>query len=343
MMTDWPQAEQPSTTAIPDSALWSSQIPLPSLPSPTLDHSFSGQTAIQQLDFSSDHSRHLSDLIVGPSSNPAAEPPLIVHGDAKITGTLTYGNLRAMSDKSLKHNIIPLDVSGLAKLDKVELASFQWKHDPSGQSIIGVVAQELQKVLPEAVEMDKATSLLSVKLDTLVMYTLKGVQEAHALLKQLNEKQPLGMTLLMNAQQPDFQQSKSAQGVSPSSANLWGAASESGDEAHSVVEADTEMGLSNPMLTATSQGTDSSASVESASFSNDQAMIKHLLSNLDEHNPGMPAIVLKLLKQVGKEATWQTFLESQHTNLPSKDGMPRSPGSTFLHLMKKRVQDAKLR
>lgn len=346
MMTEWPQAEQPPPTAISDNHLWATQIPLESLPSPTRGPSFSSQTPIQQPDFSSGHSQHLSDLTVGPSNTSATEPPLLVKGNAKITGTLTTGSIRVMSDKSLKHNINPLDVNGLAKIDKIQLASFQWRNDPSGQSTIGVLAQQLQEVLPEAVEVDKATSLLSVKLDTLVMYTLKGVQEAHALLKELNDRQPLGMSLLMNAQQQDAQQSKSAQGLFPNLDNPWGFANDSGNEIDSMSEADTEMSLCDPTLTATSaQSVEASSSAPSpaASFSSDSAIIKHILSKLGESNPGMRAIVLRLLKQLGKDATWRTFLDLQNTRLLQQDGTPRSPGSTFLHLMKKRAQDAKLR
>ena len=79
---------------------------------------------------------------------------------------------------------------------------FQYQHkgDPLGQEQIEVIAQNLLKDLPDTVERDPLSGLLSVKLDKLLAYTLEGVPEAGRALKELNAKQPLGLLILMRQQ-----------------------------------------------------------------------------------------------------------------------------------------------
>ena len=57
-------------------------------------------------------------------------------------------NFNSLSDISLKTDIEPID--GLSLLNNVDPVSFSWKDN--GNKSYGVIAQEIEKVLPELVE-----------------------------------------------------------------------------------------------------------------------------------------------------------------------------------------------
>ena len=68
---------------------------------------------------------------------------------ASINGALTAsGNITAFSDQKLKTNINTID-NALDIVDQLRGVSFDWKE--SGKHSIGVIAQEVEKVLPELV------------------------------------------------------------------------------------------------------------------------------------------------------------------------------------------------
>ena len=341
MMTESPPQQQQAAAAVMDPAWLAAQVPIELLPSPSRDPSSSVQHPLLQPDFSTGHSQRMSYLTVGPSTRSTADPPFLVDGDAKITGTVTAQSLRIMSDDRLKKNIRPLNMSSLAKLEKLHIVNFDWKL--SGQTAVGVLAQQLQPVLPDAVETDTASGMLSAKADALLMYVAKGLQEAHALLKKLDERQAVGMQLLMHALEYDPDTETKANGsLQLGPASNWDDMEDLSDDA------DSDISMSEPMpSTAFLQSDDSLAaptgSLSAPSFSSPHAMIKHILQELGEVNPGMPVVVGKLLKQLGQAATWQTYLDTLHTDMQTADGSQRSPGSVFLHLLKKQAQAANLR
>lgn len=81
------------------------------------------------------------------------------------------------SDKKLKKDIHPID-SAIDKIRKLKPVSWDWK-DGSGKSY-GVVAQEIEKVLPELVRSDKVTSLKQVEYSGLIPYLIGAVQDLDA-------------------------------------------------------------------------------------------------------------------------------------------------------------------
>ena len=60
----------------------------------------------------------------------------------------TYAGLAAMSDERLKENIVRIETP-IDKLKKITGYDFDWKE--SGEHDVGVIAQELEQVIPEAV------------------------------------------------------------------------------------------------------------------------------------------------------------------------------------------------
>ena len=73
---------------------------------------------------------------------------LHVEGDAYITGVTTSTDFDSLSDFNLKTNIQKIDDS-LAKVIQIRGVTFNWKE--TNRSSAGVIAQEVEKVLPELV------------------------------------------------------------------------------------------------------------------------------------------------------------------------------------------------
>ena len=326
----------PSASQAPVSPPNIPQMALQVMPSPTRDAhaSSSSMPPVQrQLDYSQQQPEAFSDLVVGPSSLLGQKPALHVDGSAKVTGTLTARNIHVMSDEQLKSNISLSEVDALSALNKVGIFQYQMTGDPDSRQQIGVIAQNLRAELPDTVALDPATGLLSVKLDKLLTYTLKGVQEAFQALKELDSRQRLGMHMLM--------QQQSAQNASQHhKADSFNAA-----VIHSDSESDSDMSATgavdlDQMDTSTLPDP---ASIHYSSFTDDSGLVQHMMTQLGETNPGLPIKVGKLLQQLGHQATWNAFLEAQTTSVLARDGTARSRGGAFLALLKNQKQAAKLR
>lgn len=98
----------------------------------------------------------LSSVGIG-TTNPTSD--LTVVGNANVTGIVTATDFNSASDINLKENISKID-SPLDTIAKLEGVNFQWKD--TGKKSIGVIAQEVEKVLPELVSTVGAASPLYV-------------------------------------------------------------------------------------------------------------------------------------------------------------------------------------
>lgn len=102
------------------------------------------------------------------------------------------------SDRRLKKNIIDNNV-GLEKLMQVQVRNFEYRLPEEIEELeahcaikkegvqLGVIAQELQQVLPDCVK-EESTGVLSVDPDNLTWYTINAIQEQQALIIQLTER-----------------------------------------------------------------------------------------------------------------------------------------------------------
>jgi len=83
------------------------------------------------------------------------------------------------SDKRLKHDIAPLfDGKALDAIDKIRAVSFKW--NDTNKPDIGVVAQEVEKVFPQAVRTGE-NGFKRVAYDKLVLPLIEAVKELHQL------------------------------------------------------------------------------------------------------------------------------------------------------------------
>ncbi|MDB4414622.1 tail fiber domain-containing protein, partial [bacterium] len=101
----------------------------------------------------------------------------------------------ATSDKRLKENITNIP-SALDKLEQINGVTYNWKelskeeeqkiHGNKGQDI-GVIAQEIEKILPELVS-TRSNGYKAVKYDKIVALLIEAIKELHAKVKVLESK-----------------------------------------------------------------------------------------------------------------------------------------------------------
>jgi hypothetical protein len=122
---------------------------------------------------------------------------LKVIGGAIITGGLTvYGNLYVSatittnpSDRRLKRDIMPID-DALAKVNRLNGVYFKWiQNEPNGLQFdekrhVGVIAQEVQGVLPEVVQSIHNDKYLGVDYASLVPLIIEAVRELDDMFQQ---------------------------------------------------------------------------------------------------------------------------------------------------------------
>lgn len=101
-------------------------------------------------------------------------------GPVQVMGNITYtGTSTQFSDERLKENIKPVE-DALAKVQGIKGVYFNMKDNP-GQTQVGVIAQDVQKVLPEAVSIiDKEDGYLGVSYPSLIPVLIEAVKELKA-------------------------------------------------------------------------------------------------------------------------------------------------------------------
>lgn len=108
---------------------------------------------------------------------------------------LTYnlevsGSIRASaavlsnSDERLKENIYPID-NAVSRVGQIEGVYFDWK--TGGDRQVGVIAQQVEKVLPEVVSKDN-NSYLSVDYSKLVPLLIEAINEQSSNIKDLEDR-----------------------------------------------------------------------------------------------------------------------------------------------------------
>ena len=102
-----------------------------------------------------------------------------IHTNSSIYagGDIHAKNHLEHSDERLKQNIQPL-ASSLAKLAQLRGVSFKWKDEPQDNQI-GLVAQEVEKILPEIVSTDSEgyKSIAYGKLTAVLLEAIKELQQ----------------------------------------------------------------------------------------------------------------------------------------------------------------------
>ena len=117
-------------------------------------------------------------------------------GNAQFLGNISGSQIEASgdviafgsSDRELKDNIQPIE-NPLDKMDKIGGYTFDWndKQDTYKGHDIGVVAQEIQSVLPEIVA-TRANGYLGVKYEKIVPLLIESIKELKQEINEIKEK-----------------------------------------------------------------------------------------------------------------------------------------------------------
>jgi hypothetical protein len=116
---------------------------------------------------------------------------LIVDGGVGIAGALNVGGdvvAFASSDERLKNELIPIS-NPLEKINSIGGYSFEWneqKQDIYKGKDYGVVAQEIEKILPELVH-TRENGYKAVKYDKLISLLIEGIKELSNEVNKLKE------------------------------------------------------------------------------------------------------------------------------------------------------------
>ena len=118
------------------------------------------------------------------ANKPATFPPAAgtITGNLTVTGVFVCNNdVTAFSDIRLKTNITQL-TNALGKLDMINGYNFEYK-DRAGEKQVGVIAQEVQTVLPEAVKLtervfngEKMLAVNEIKIVPLLIEAIKELK-----------------------------------------------------------------------------------------------------------------------------------------------------------------------
>ena len=105
------------------------------------------------------------------SANPQT---WILNGDLTFSGTgdIIAQNFNSLSDEALKENVSEI-VDPISTLDALTGVSFNWKD--SGEKAYGLIAQEVEKVLPEIVSTSEE-GIKSVKYLQLIAFLLEAIK-----------------------------------------------------------------------------------------------------------------------------------------------------------------------
>ena len=127
-----------------------------------------------------------SNLTFGTRDNDTNTEHTIVF--TKTGGIVADGDVTAFSDERLKEDIAPISNA----LDKVkQISGYTFTRKESGTRHAGVIAQEVQKVLPEVISEDEE-GMLSVAYGNMVGLLLEAIKDLSAevedLKKQLSDK-----------------------------------------------------------------------------------------------------------------------------------------------------------
>jgi len=105
-------------------------------------------------------------------------------GNIYSSGDITATNFYALSDLALKQNVVNIE-NPMAKLMGISGVSFKWKKNKS--KAVGIIAQDVEKVLPEAVSTD-GQGYKVVSYDSLIPLLIESVKSLKTELDLLKKK-----------------------------------------------------------------------------------------------------------------------------------------------------------
>jgi len=126
-----------------------------------------------------------NNISVQSGFNNILEDNLIVSGTLNVTGDVTAFST---SDERLKSNITPI-LDSLNKIGEIQGYEYDWienEHHTNTGHDIGVIAQEIEKIAPEAVT-TRDNGYKAVKYEKLIPILIQAIKELNDKVKQLED------------------------------------------------------------------------------------------------------------------------------------------------------------
>lgn len=138
---------------------------------------------------STDHFTFTNNDKVDVILNGSTEFMMAANGDFHADGDVIAFSTTISSDERIKHNIRIVD-DALEKTSQLRGVQFDWNKDNTPSA--GVIAQDVAKVLPEAVKSVKGLSdeqeYLTVNYDALISLLIESVKELKGRIEELENK-----------------------------------------------------------------------------------------------------------------------------------------------------------
>lgn len=317
---------------------------------------------------------HFSQLTVGDNASSSdSSPSLVVHGDALVLGSLT-ANSWQLSDERAKTNITPANHDALGIIQSLEVYHYYLKHSVSGRRMIGVLAQQVRPLYPDAVETDPTTGLLRVSSSSLNYLMVQALQQLSKQFEDFRDETNgrLGLVMLWAVSWVQSAKSEARELVSrttasssppnvtnPSLSADLGISAEAGADTTTptsgiqhgpspdvcvVVQPKSTGQHTGQVIHAdhasSSEPGSTQVSAPSFEFESEEAMISHMIAALGEDNAGVPGMCKHRIAQLGRPSVWQSFQQAQAER--SCNGGPTA-GSRFIRLLDKKRHDGKMR
>lgn len=125
------------------------------------------------------------DVYIGSSTS--SNRNLYVYNDIGCKGTLSVLVSTIPSDVRLKENIKPIE-NALHKVKQLNGVYFNYKDRPDIQRLTGVIAQEVEKVIPEAVKKEEDNGYMSVMYGNLIGLLIQSIKELSIEVETLKNK-----------------------------------------------------------------------------------------------------------------------------------------------------------
>jgi hypothetical protein len=111
-----------------------------------------------------------------------------ITGDMTVTGDLQAQSYTNTSDRNLKKDIAPFSGGG-DLIDRLMPVTFRWKRGDE-RPVIGLIAQDVEKVLPDVVTISKGKdgSIRSYDIGQVLALTIEALKETRAQVRRLEEK-----------------------------------------------------------------------------------------------------------------------------------------------------------
>jgi hypothetical protein len=119
------------------------------------------------------------------ASNLTVEGNAVFNCNVDIYGyTWSHGDIMQVSDRRLKFDLLPIE-SALDKIEKLSGYTFQMYNQEKRQ--LGLIAQEVQQVMPEAVREDQ-TGYLGISYGNMIGLLVEGIKELRGEVKELKTR-----------------------------------------------------------------------------------------------------------------------------------------------------------